>query len=178
MSVDNCLVKTHDKGIMMETFDQIVDELPVTTSLLEDYSCYEMELLMEEENTTDNPANPNSQLTQSPINNTLPTSGIVATVSALDKEVNDNEKERNNGQPSQPETVLDKEKDRQYNDDELEKLKGQEVIHTNAADNSAENVRLGDKFVNSKGIESRTYVDSSGKLKADRADAFSNKETL
>ena len=69
MSVDNCLVKTHNKSVMMETFDQIVDELPVTTSLLEDYSCYEMELLMEEEvDTTVSPESTDSSLTSNPDN--------------------------------------------------------------------------------------------------------------
>lgn len=82
-SVDNCLVKTHDKDVMMETFDQIVDDEKVTASLLEDYSCYEMELLMEDENisnTEDNPA-VQSDLSTSPANpensnNTINTSAF------------------------------------------------------------------------------------------------------
>ena len=70
MGVDNCLVKTFDKDVMMETFDQIVDELPVSVSLLEDYSCYEMDLLMEEENTMTNPTDADSDLTNNPMNAT------------------------------------------------------------------------------------------------------------
>ena len=65
-SVDNCLVKTHDKDVMMETFDQIVDDEKVTASLLEDYSCYEMELLMEDgANVTAYPGD-GSELSKSP----------------------------------------------------------------------------------------------------------------
>lgn len=69
LSVDNCLVKTHGKDVMMETFDQIVDNEKVTTSLLEDYSCYEMELLMEED-IADSQANPlsNTKLNSDPVN--------------------------------------------------------------------------------------------------------------
>lgn len=70
MGVDNCLVKTFDKDVMMETFDQIVDEMPVSASLLEDYSCYEMDLLMEEENTMANPTDADSDLTGNPMNAT------------------------------------------------------------------------------------------------------------
>ena len=68
LSVDNCLVKTHDKGVMMETFDQIVDEEKVTTSLLEDYSCYEMELLMEDGDAFANPTDSDTPMTSNPDN--------------------------------------------------------------------------------------------------------------
>jgi len=69
MSVDNSLVKTYDKNTMMETFVQVVDDEPVTTNLLEEYSCYEMDLLMEEEDdlapTQSNPTT-SSELTGNP----------------------------------------------------------------------------------------------------------------
>lgn len=77
MGVDNCLVKTFDKGVMMETFDQIVDEMPVSASLLEDYSCYEMDLLMEEDDTTVNPTSTDSDLTTSSANADMNSENLV-----------------------------------------------------------------------------------------------------
>lgn len=55
MSVDNSLVNTHDKEVMIETFDDIVSGESVD-NLLEDYSCYEMDLLMEDGDTKINEA--------------------------------------------------------------------------------------------------------------------------
>ena len=48
MSVDNALVKTFDKNVMMETADEINYNEPITADLLEGYSCYEMNILMED----------------------------------------------------------------------------------------------------------------------------------
>ena len=49
MGVDNALVKTYDKGVMIEAVDNVVYNELSSINLLEDYSCYEMETLMETE---------------------------------------------------------------------------------------------------------------------------------
>ena len=65
MSVDNSLVNTHDKEVMIETFDDIVSGESVD-NLLEDYSCYEMDLLMEDGNP--NTVNPTTLSNITPLN--------------------------------------------------------------------------------------------------------------
>lgn len=177
LSVNNCLVKTHDKGIMMETFDQIVDDEKVTTSLLEDYSCYEMELLMEdEENATANPNNPDN-LTGSPANNDLPQPGIAMDM-ALNKDIENNEKERNYGKPEQPETSLQQQEEQEYDKNELEKLKGQKVFHRNPKTKKLEPVTLGDKINTSNGKPARSFTTADGKPGADYSEELLAKETL
>jgi len=47
LSCDNALVKTYDKDAMIESVDEIINNEDVTCGLLEGYSCYEMDLLME-----------------------------------------------------------------------------------------------------------------------------------
>ena len=177
LSVDNCLAKTHDKDVMMETFDQIVDEEKVTTSLLEDYSCYEMELLMEdEENATANPNSPDN-LTGSPANNDLPQPGIAMDM-ALNKDIENNEKERNDGQPEQPETALQQQEEQDYDKNELEKLKGQKVFHRNPETKKLEPVTLGDKIDTSNGKPARSFTTADGKPGADYSEELLAKETL
>lgn len=48
LSCDNALVKTYDKDAMIESVDEIINNEDVTCGLLEGYSCYEMDLLMED----------------------------------------------------------------------------------------------------------------------------------
>lgn len=48
LSCDNALVKTFDKNVMIESIDQILDGETPSCGLLEGYSCYEMNLLMED----------------------------------------------------------------------------------------------------------------------------------
>ena len=47
LSYDNALVKTYDKDVMIESIDEIVDGEEPSCGLLEGYSCYEMNVLME-----------------------------------------------------------------------------------------------------------------------------------
>lgn len=49
MSVDNALVKSFNKNVMIETVDMILNNEDVSDRLLEGYSCYEMNILMEDE---------------------------------------------------------------------------------------------------------------------------------
>lgn len=49
LSCDNALVKTFDKDVMIESIDEIINNEEVTCGLLEGYSCYEMDLLMEDD---------------------------------------------------------------------------------------------------------------------------------
>lgn len=178
-SVDNCLVKTHDKDVMMETFDQIVDDEKVTASLLEDYSCYEMELLMEDENISNTEENPTvqSDLTASPANNDLPQTGIAMDM-AFKKDIENNEKERNDGQPEQPETTLKKQEEQNYDKNELEKLKGQQVYHKDPVDKKLKPVTLGDKIDTSNGKPARSFTTADGKPGADYSEELLAKETL
>lgn len=177
LSADNCLVKTHDKDVMMETFDQIVDDEKVTTSLLEDYSCYEMELLMEDENNViTNPEDSDSPLVTSPISNDLQQAGVTSNM-ILNKKVEDNEKERNNGQPESPESALEKQERQDYDKNELEKLNGKEVVHVNP-DNSIEKVTLGKSFPTSNGKIARMYKKSNGEIGADLSNTLHDEEEL
>lgn len=57
LSVDNALVKSFDKDVMIETVDEIMYDEDISYKLLEGYSCYEMNILMED--VTANPLNPN-----------------------------------------------------------------------------------------------------------------------
>lgn len=52
LSCDNALVKTYDKDAMIESVDEIINNEDVTCGLLEGYSCYEMDLLMEDNTIT------------------------------------------------------------------------------------------------------------------------------
>ena len=49
MSVDNALVKSFNKNVMIETVDMILNNEDISDRLLEGYSCYEMNILMEDE---------------------------------------------------------------------------------------------------------------------------------
>ena len=59
LSVDNALVKTYDKDVMIETVDEILYDEDISYKLLEGYSCYEMDILMED--AMANPLNPKIQ---------------------------------------------------------------------------------------------------------------------
>jgi len=59
LSVDNALVKTFDKDVMIETVDEILYDEDISYKLLEGYSCYEMDILMED--VMSNPLNPKIQ---------------------------------------------------------------------------------------------------------------------
>ncbi len=47
MSVDNSLVKSYDKNVMIESVDEVVNNTLHNIELLENYSCCEMDILME-----------------------------------------------------------------------------------------------------------------------------------
>lgn len=49
MGIDNALVKTFDKNVMLEAVDSVIYNELDNIELLEDYSCYEMDILMENE---------------------------------------------------------------------------------------------------------------------------------
>lgn len=48
MGIDNSLVKTYDKKVMIESVDNIINNKMNEIELLENYSCYEMDILMED----------------------------------------------------------------------------------------------------------------------------------
>lgn len=50
LGYDNGLIKTLDKNVMLETIDKIYNNEDYSDVLLEGYSCYEMDLLLEDEN--------------------------------------------------------------------------------------------------------------------------------
>lgn len=52
LSCDNALVKTFDKDVMIESVDEIINGEEPSCGLLEGYSCYEMDLLMEDNTIT------------------------------------------------------------------------------------------------------------------------------
>lgn len=56
MGIDNSLVKTYDKHVMVEAVDKVITDKLSDIELLEDYSCYEMDILMED--VTANPMQP------------------------------------------------------------------------------------------------------------------------
>jgi len=66
LSCDNALVKTFDKITMLESIDEIINGEEPSCGLLEGYSCYEMNLLMEGDitasNSTGNGFNDDNQL--------------------------------------------------------------------------------------------------------------------
>lgn len=188
LSADNCLVKTHDKGVMMETFDQIVDDEKVTTSLLEDYSCYEMELLMEEENTLANPDDPDSPLVQGPSNNELAQPGIaniddqttqvLATASAL-KTINDKKKNDINEPLKTSEQIQKDEEHKQ----ELKTAKNQEVTvvkdgkSIQAKNDGIVDTGIKDKNNNDISMVKLTYKDGSTEFE-EPENVNMNQETL
>jgi hypothetical protein len=49
LSIDNSLVKTYDKGVMLNAVDKICEGNYKDIEVLKDYSCYEMNILMETE---------------------------------------------------------------------------------------------------------------------------------
>lgn len=48
MGIDNSLVKTYDKKVMIESVDNVISNKMNEIELLENYSCYEMDILMED----------------------------------------------------------------------------------------------------------------------------------
>ena len=186
MGVDNCLVKTHDKGVMMETFDQIVDELPITTSLLEDYSCFEMELLMEEDNTIANPNDSESPLVQGPSNNELVQPGIASDVDTplmiqakVEKQIQDKDKEN----PTTSTATSQEQADNEKRIDKLAASKGQKGILQMDKNGDAEEVTInnviktGMKDKEGKEQALVNITDKSGNKKDVLSD-YMNKETL
>ena len=67
LSVNNALVKTFDKDVMIETVDMILGNEDVSDRLLEGYSCYEMNILMED--VTANPLSPTGNELNKPRDN-------------------------------------------------------------------------------------------------------------
>ncbi len=173
LSVDNCLVKTHDKGVMMETFDQIVDEEKVTTSLLEDYSCYEMELLMEDGDAFANPTDSDTPMTSNPDNTSASDSSspgdnavdsmsqedMIANIGSKMNQLDDNENE-NVIKSSEDET-----KEKFHNHEILSAENQPGTVQTK--DGGSIDVTIGKtettKDEHGKDIEITHYKDNSGK---------------
>lgn len=169
LSADNCLVKTHDKNVMMETFDQIVDDEKVTTSLLEDYSCYEMELLMEDElaPTQSNPES-ESEMTSSPVDtsNSDSVSPASATIddttiaNAIGGEMLKKEEEKEKNEP--PKTSDELAKEELHNQEVLGSENQDGTIETE--DGKTKDIKIGKTMdVNGKKDAITLYTDENGK---------------
>lgn len=94
MGVDNALVKSYDKKVMIESVDALVNDEMFNIELLEGYSCYEMDILMED--MTSNPMQPTENSIESENRNKelldiMNNEETVSVVNAETDEINDNQ---------------------------------------------------------------------------------------